>query len=149
LEVIEEKGYKKCVVKIAAEVAPIENSLRFKIEGKLDYVEGEAVNFSTITNKPGTVVFFNYHENNYYTVYALKIEQPDTEYKLSPKNKNIIAQVEGNKFQSKELVAFLFTDYPIELNRKYTPIEMKNMLESIPATKRQVLYRYVNIVRKR
>jgi hypothetical protein len=147
LQVIEKEGYRSCLVEINAEVEPIKNDLKFEIFGKLKYVQNETVDFSFITNKPGTVAFFYFDGKEYVTVYVTMVTMPNSEQKLAPRNKKIVAQIKENKFQSKELVSFLFTDVPVDLKTKYTTLEMRNMLVSIPASNRVVLYRYVTIVR--
>jgi hypothetical protein len=147
LQVIEKEGYRSCIVQIRAEVAPIENDLKFEVYGRLKYVHNETVDFSFVANKPGTVAFFYFDGKDYKTVYATLVNFPNTEQKIAPQKQKIVAQIKGNKFQTKELVAFLFTDVPIELKTKYTTLEMRNMISSIPASNRIVLYRYVTIVR--
>jgi hypothetical protein len=50
--------------------------------------------------------------------------------------------------QSKELLLFLFVNQNVLFGDSYTDIEMKSVINQIPASNRRVITRYINILRK-
>ena len=144
-EIIKEQGYENCIVTIEAEVEKIENTIQFGVQVKNTFVEGENVDFTFVSNRPGTVLVYSY-DNGYY--YALDRSEIQKQKELTlPNDKRILATLRPNQYQTKDLLAFVFTEQNVEFKSKYTANEMRNMLASLDATKKRVVYRYVTIVR--
>lgn len=144
-QIIKEEGYKNCIVSIEAEVQKINNTIQFDVYTKTSFVEGENVDFTFISNRSGTVLVYSYDNGQYYALDRSKIEQ-QKELRL-PDQKRIVATLQPNQYQSKDLVAFIFTEEDVNFKGKYTANEMRNMLSSLDASKKRVVYRYVTIVR--
>ena len=144
-QVIREQGYNNCIVSIEAEVKKIKNDIRFDVHSKTSFVEGENVDFTFVTNRPGTVLVYAYDTGYYYALDRSEIQQ-QTELTL-PNDKRVVATLRPNQYQAKDLLAFVFTEQNVEFKSKYTANEMRNMLASLDATKKRVVYRYVTIVR--
>jgi hypothetical protein len=139
------EGYKSCVVKITANVDKIKSNIKFNVNGKLDYVYGERMDLSFVTNKPGYVYVFNYFGHEYSYILNSQIFRPNDEIKLN----QLTAQLPKYLDFSKELLVFVFAEKPIEnIRGKYTANELKNVISSIPIETRSVVYRYFTIKRK-
>ena len=123
----------------------IKNDIRFDVHTKTSFLEGQHVYFSFVTNRSGTVLVYSY-DNGYY--YALDRSEIQKQKELTlPNDKRILATLRPNQYQAKDLLAFVFTEQNVEFKSKYTANEMRNMLASLDATKKRVVYRYVTIVR--
>ena len=144
-QIIKEEGYKNCIVSIEAEVEKINNTIRFDVHTKTSFVEGENVDFTFVTNRPGTILVYSFDDGNYYALDRATIQR-QKELNL-PSEKRIVATLKPNQYQSKDLVAFIFTEENLDFKGKYTANEMRNMLSSLDASKKRVVYRYVTIVR--
>jgi len=144
-QIIKEEGYKNCIVSIEAEVEKIKNDIRFDVHTKTSFLEGQHVYFSFVTNRSGTVLVYSYDNGYYYALDRSKIQQ-QKELTL-PNDKRVVASLRPNQYQAKDLLAFVFTEQNVEFKSKYTANEMRNMLASLDATKKRVVYRYVTIVR--
>lgn len=141
-------GYSACVVTIEAEVAGINNTIIFQVDGKFDVKHEEEMTFKLVSNRAGKVGMFNYHGNKYYKVQEAKFASQRTEIVLPyDKTKKLVAMVPDGQKQSKELVTFLFSEKDIVFKNEYSTLEMKNLIASIPPMNRKVVNRYVNIVK--
>ena len=141
-------GYSACVVTIEAEVAGINNTIIFQVDGKFDVRHEEEMTFKLVSNRAGKVGMFNYHGNKYYKVQEAKFASQRTEIMLPyDKTKKLVAMVPDGQKQSKELVTFLFSEKDIVFKNEYSSLEMKNLIASIPPMNRKVVNRYVNIVK--
>lgn len=141
-------GYSACVVTIEAEVAGINNTIIFQVDGKFDVKHEEEMTFKLVSNRAGKVGMFNYHGNKYYKVQEAKFASQRTEIMLPyDKTKKLVAMVPDGQKQSKELVTFLFSEKDIVFKNEYSSLEMKNLIASIPPMNRKVVNRYVNIVK--
>lgn len=141
-------GYSACVVTIEAEVAGINNTIIFQVDGKFDVKHEEEMTFKLVSNRAGKVGMFNYHGNKYYKVQEAKFASQRTEIVLPyDKTKKLVAMVPDGQKQSKELVTFLFSEKDIVFKNEYSSLEMKNLIASIPPMNRKVVNRYVNIVK--
>lgn len=141
-------GYSACVVTIEAEVAGINNTIIFQVDGKFDVKHEEEMTFKLVSNRAGKVGMFNYHGNKYYKVQEAKFASQRTEIMLPyDKTKKLVAMVPDGQKQAKELVTFLFSEKDIVFKNEYSSLEMKNLIASIPPMNRKVINRYVNIVR--
>jgi len=141
-------GYSACVVTIEAEVAGINNTIIFQVDGKFDVKHEEEMTFKLVSNRAGKVGMFNYHGNKYYKVQEAKFASQRTEIMLPyDKTKKLVAMVPDGQKQSKELVTFLFSEKDIVFKNEYSTLEMKNLIASIPPMNRKVVNRYVNIVK--
>ena len=88
---------------------------------------------------------YSFNDGNYYALDRATIQR-QKELNL-PSEKRIVATLKPNQYQSKDLVAFIFTEENLDFKGKYTANEMRNMLSSLDASKKRVVYRYVTIVR--
>ena len=141
-------GYAACVVTIEAEVANVNNTIVFQVDGKFDVRHEEEMTFKVVSNRAGKVGMFNYHGNKYYKVQEVKFASQRTEIVLPyDKTKKLVAMVPDGQTQSKELVTFLFSEKNIVFKNEYSSLEMKNLIASIPPMNRKVINRYVNIVK--
>ena len=141
-------GYSACVVTIEAEVAGINNTIIFQVDGKFDVKHEEEMTFKLVSNRAGKVGMFNYHGNKYYKIQEAKFASQRTEIVLPyDKTKKLVAMVPDGQKQSKELVTFLFSEKDIVFKNEYSSLEMKNLIASIPPMNRKVVNRYVNIVK--
>lgn len=141
-------GYSACVVTIEAEVAGINNTIIFQVDGKFDVKHEEEMTFKLVSNRPGKIGMFNYYGNKYYKVQEAKFASQRTEIMLPyDKTKKLVAMVPDGQKQSKELVTFLFSEKDIVFKNEYSTLEMKNLIASIPPMNRKVVNRYVNIVK--
>jgi hypothetical protein len=141
-------GYSACVVTIEAEVAGINNTIIFQVDGKFDVKHEEEMTFKLVSNRPGKIGMFNYYGNKYYKIQEAKFASQRTEIVLPyDKTKKLVAMVPDGQKQSKELVTFLFSEKDIVFKNEYSSLEMKNLIASIPPINRKVINRYVNIVR--
>lgn len=141
-------GYSACVVTIEAEVAGINNTIIFQVDGKFDVRHEEEMTFKLVSNRAGKVGMFNYHGNKYYKIQEAKFASQRTEIMLPyDKTKKLVAMVPDGQKQSKELVTFLFSEKDIVFKNEYSTLEMKNLIASIPPMNRKVVNRYVNIVK--
>ena len=145
-QIIKEQGYENCIVTIEAEVEKIENTIQFGVQVKNTFVEGENVDFTFVSNRPGTVLVYSYDNGNYFALGSFSVQR-QKELKV-PTSKRIVATLRPGQFQSKDLLAFIFTEQSKDFESKYTANEMRNMLHSLDATRKRVVYRYVTIVRK-
>jgi len=144
-QIIKEQGFKNCIVTIEADVQKIKNTIQFDIRMKNSFTEGENVDFTFVTNRPGTILVYSFDDGNYYALDRATIQR-QKELNL-PSEKRIVATLKPNQYQSKDLVAFIFTEENLDFKGKYTANEMRNMLSSLDASKKRVVYRYVTIVR--
>ena len=141
-------GYSACVVTIEAEVAGINNTIIFQVDGKFDVKHEEEMTFKLVSNRPGKIGMFNYYGNKYYKIQEAKFASQRTEIMLPyDKTKKLVAMVPDGQKQSKELVTFLFSEKDIVFKNEYSSLEMKNLIASIPPMNRKVVNRYVNIVK--
>lgn len=141
-------GYSACVVTIEAEVAGINNTIIFQVDGKFDVKHEEEMTFKLVSNRPGKIGMFNYYGNKYYKIQEAKFASQRTEIVLPyDKTKKLVAMVPDGQKQSKELVTFLFSEKDIVFKNEYSSLEMKNLIASIPPMNRKVVNRYVNIVK--
>lgn len=141
-------GYSACVVTIEAEVAGINNTIIFQVDGKFDVRHEEEMTFKLVSNRPGKIGMFNYYGNKYYKIQEAKFASQRTEIVLPyDKTKKLVAMVPDGQKQSKELVTFLFSEKDIVFKNEYSSLEMKNLIASIPPMNRKVVNRYVNIVK--
>ena len=141
-------GYSACVVTIEAEVAGINNTIIFQVDGKFDVRHEEEMTFKLVSNRPGKIGMFNYYGNKYYKIQEAKFASQRTEIVLPyDKTKKLVALLPQGQTQSKELVTFLFSEKDIVFKNEYSSLEMKNLIASIPPMNRKVINRYVNIVK--
>lgn len=144
-QIIKEEGYKNCIVSIEAEVEKIKNDIQFDVHTKTSFIEGESVGFTFVSNRSGTVLVYTYDNGHYYALTQSKIQQ-QKELRL-PEQKRIVATLKPQQYQTRDLIAFIFTEQNVKFKGKYTANEMRNMLSSLDASKKRVVYRYVTIVR--
>lgn len=147
-ERIEYKGYTSCVVDITADVMLETNDIKFVVKNVQSLVKAnDEVNFTAVANKPGQVTLFNLYAGRYYKVYTMKIASNMREFEIPSPQHRIRAVLPEGKTFSKEMMMFLFTDSSIELKAGYTPMEMDNLLSTIPFSQRKAITRYVNIMK--
>jgi hypothetical protein len=146
--ILREYGFDNCVVTLEAQVAKVKNPIVFEVQSKVNFIEGESVEFNFTSNRPGTILVFNFYDDVYHAIDSVKVESLK-EAKLPSSNKKIVATLPNNLLQSKELLTFIFTEQDIKFESKYTAREMKMMLSSMEPSKKKVVYRYVTIVRKK
>ncbi len=103
--------------------------------------------FRGVVNKVGNLVIYNLYDDVYNKVYEEKITTINKEFVLPSSKNKIVARLPEDKLSSKEVLMFLFTENDFEFKNKLTELEMKSFLRNIPSEQRQILNRYVYIMR--
>lgn len=145
----EMQGYTSCVVTLFTEVEKVKDEIRLKLtDDSYNFKERDEVNFRAVPNKPGYLALYNYYNGVYRIVDYQTVAQPEKEVVIpSSRKRRIVATLPAGELQSKELVVFLYTENWVDLKEVYTQAEYKNMLSKIPPHQRDVVNRYVYIVR--
>ena len=142
------QGYTSCIVTIRAEVDSPKNEIKLALDNDFyQFKENQEVSFHGVVNKTGNLVVFNYVNKTFNKIYHETIATNNKEFVLpSPKNR-IVARLPVNLNQSKEIIMFLFTENDYEFRNRYSEIEMNYFIKSIPSHQRQIINRYVYIMR--
>jgi hypothetical protein len=143
-----EQGYKVCVVTVNADIAKLNNNIKFMVDGGFDYKDGDEIRFKALVNVPGVVHLYNYHGGKYVRILQRKVATQNKEFMLPSEAYRMKAQVPYGQVQSKELLLFLFVNQDVLMKDSYTDIEFKSAINQIPASNRRVITRYINILRK-
>ncbi len=146
-QVVTEQGYKVCVVTVEAEVEKLKNGIKFSIDGKFDYKDGDDIQFRGLSNTSGYVYLYNYY-NGRYSKILRNVTTQNEEFMLPSESYRMKAELPKGFSQSKELLMFLFVNQDVSLKDSYTEMEMKSAINQIPASNRRVITRYINILRK-
>lgn len=146
-QVVIEQGYKVCVVTLDADVEKLKNGIKFSIDGKFEYRDGDEIQFRGISNTNGVVYLFNYYDSKYVMILR-KVAAQNKEIVLPSESYRMKAELPKGNMQSKELLMFLFVNQDVSLKDSYTEIEFKSAINQIPASNRRVITRYINILRK-
>ena len=101
------------------------------------------MSFEIIANKSGKLVLFNQYEGKYYKIYEKKNDFVNKSFTVD----DVVAVLPDSKLHSKEVLVFLYLELDKKVKDVYNEFEMKNFIGSIPVEKRDVIYRYVQIVR--
>jgi len=142
-----EDGAKLCTVIIDAKIEILKNNTKIEVKFFRPVVkENEELTFDVIVNKPGNLVIFNRYEEKYYRLYETKIDVVNKSHSV-PNKGTIVPVLDSGKFQSVESLVFLFFSIDKKVKDKYNEFEMKNFIGSIPIENRDLVYRYVQIVR--
>jgi len=145
---VELKGYTSCIVTIRADVEKLKNEIKLNlINDSFQFKTGEEIVFRGVVNKVGNLVIYNLYDNMYNKVYEEKITTINKEFVLPSSKNKIVARLPEDKLSSKEVLMFLFTENDFEFKNKLTELEMKSFLRNIPSEKRQIVNRYVYIMR--
>ena len=142
------QGYTSCIVTIRAEVDSPKNEIKLALDNDFyQFKENQEVSFHGVVNKTGNLVVFNYVNKTFNKIYHETIATNNKEFVLpSPKNR-IVARLPVNLNQSKEILMFLFTENDYDFRNSYTEAEMNYFIKSIPSHQRQIVNRYVYIMR--
>jgi len=143
----EEIGYRYCKITVQAEVEQLRNDINFTVSGNFSYKLNEHVNFQLVTNTPGKVVLFNFYDGKFFRVYEQSLSNTNIEQTLPSTGKKLVATLNHNQRQSKEILLFLFHDGSRNIKSEYTASEMENLIVSIPSDSRRIVKRYINIMR--
>jgi len=145
---VELKGYTSCIVTIRADVEKLKNEIKLNlINDSFQFKTGEEIVFRGVVNKVGNLVIYNLYDNMYNKVYEEKITTINKEFVLPSSKNKIVARLPEDKLSSKEVLMFLFTENDFEFKNKLTELEMKSFLRNIPSEKKQIVNRYVYIMR--
>ena len=142
------QGYTSCIVTIKADVDNPINEIKLSLDkDEYFFKENQEVVFRGVVNRTGNLVIFNLYNNVYSKVYEEKITTNNQQFMLpSPKNR-IVTRLPVDKHHSKEVLMFLFTENDYEFRKTYTELEMNYFLKNIPSHQRQIVNRYVYIMR--
>jgi hypothetical protein len=142
------QGYTSCIVTIRAEVDSPKNEIKLALDNDFyQFKENQEVSFHGVVNRTGNLVVFNYVNKTFNKIYQETIATNNKEFVLpSPKNR-IVARLPVNLNQSKEVLMFLFTENDYDFRNNYTEAEMNYFIKSIPSHQRQIVNRYVYIMR--
>lgn len=145
----EMQGYTSCVVTVYTEIEKVKDEIKLKLtDDSFKFKERDEVNFRAVANKPGYLALYNYYNGVYRIVDYQTVASFDKEIVIpSAKKRKIVATLPAGELQSKELVVFLYTENWVDLKEVYTQAEYKNMLSKIPPHQKDVVNRYVYIVR--
>lgn len=145
---VELKGYTSCIVTIRADVERLKNEIKLNLNNdSFQFKTGEEIVFRGVVNKTGNLVIYNLYDDVYNKVYEEKITSINKEFVLPSSKNKIVAKLPEDKLSSKEVLMFLFTENDYEFKKTYTELEMKSFLRNIPSEQRQVINRYVYIMR--
>jgi hypothetical protein len=142
------QGYTSCIVTIKADVDNPINEIKLSLDkDEYFFKENQEVVFRGVVNRTGNLVIFNLYNNVYSKVYEEKITTNNQQFMLpSPKNR-IVTRLPVDKHHSKEVLMFLFTENDYEFRKTYTELEMNYFLKNMPSHQRQIVNRYVYIMR--
>jgi hypothetical protein len=139
-----EEGRKVCTVIIDADVDILKNAVKMEVKNfEPTFIQNVEMSFDIMVNKPGKFVLFNQYDDKYYKIYERKNDVVDKSFQID----NIMAVLPDGKLQSKEVLVFVYFELDKKVKDVYNEFEMKNFIGSIPVENRDVLYRYVQIVR--
>lgn len=139
-----EEGRKVCTVIINADVGILKNATKMEVKNfEPTFIENVEMSFDIVVNKPGKFVLFNQYDDKYYKIYEKKNDVVDKSFSID----NIMAVLPDGKLQSKEVLVFVYFELDKKVKDVYNEFEMKSFIGSIPVENRDVLYRYVQIVR--
>lgn len=144
----EEYGRKVCIADITAVVERIENKTNFSVNGKTKYNDNEELDFSFISNTVGFVSVYNFYDNTYTKIYETEITKPNEEKVIKKPKERIIASLPKNRYQSNELLVFVFSKEK-PLNKKtYNAFEFANILASLDSNVKRTIFRFITIGKK-
>ncbi len=145
---IEMQGYTSCIVTIRADVDRLKNEIKLNLTNdSFQFKMNDEIVFRGVVNKTGNLAIYNLYENNYKKVYEEKITAINKEFMLPSSKNRIVAKLPDDKLQSKEVIMFIFTENDLVFRDNLTELEMKSFITSIPSHQRQIVTRYVYIMR--
>ena len=145
---IEMQGYTSCIVTIRADVDRLKNEIKLNLTNdSFQFKMNDEIVFRGVVNKTGNLAIYNLYENNYKKVYEEKITAINKEFMLPSSKNRIVAKLPDDKLQSKEVIMFIFTENDLVFRDNLTELEMKSFITSIPSHQRQIVNRYVYIMR--
>lgn len=145
---VEMQGYTSCIVTIRADIDRLKNEIKLTLnDDSFRYRPNEEVIFRGVVNKVGNFAIYNLYGDVYHRVYIEKIATPNREFVIPSTRNKIVAKLPESEVTSKEVLTLLFTENDYDFKDSYSMLEMKQFLSTIPTHQRQIVNRYVYIMR--
>jgi hypothetical protein len=136
-----------CEVDIVAEVEKITSTIKFHVEGKNNFKQGERFVFRAVSGITGTVGVFNLVDKQYQLVYTDKVLEINKEVQIPSERYKMQAELPNGKSHSNELLVFVFTDKNLTFKSRYSTMEFDSLIKDIPFSSRKIVNHHVSIER--
>jgi len=146
-QVYPDRNRQVCEVDIVADVHKITNTIKFHVEGKNNFKQGERFVFRAVSGITGTVGVFNLVDKQYQLVYTDKVLEINKEVQIPSERYKMQAELLNGKSHSNELLVFLFTDKNLTFKSRYSTMEFESLIKDIPFSSRKVINHHVSIER--
>ena len=146
-QVYPDRNRQVCEVDIVADVHKITNTIKFHVEGKNNFKQGERFVFRAVSGITGTVGVFNLVDKQYQLVYTDKVLEINKEVQIPSERYKMQAELLNGKSHSNELLVFLFTDKNLTFKSRYSTMEFEALVKDIPFSSRKVINHHVSIGR--
>jgi len=146
-QVYPDRNRQVCEVDIVANVHKITNTIKFHVEGKNNFKQGERFVFRAVSGITGTVGVFNLVDKHYQLVYTDKVLEINKEVQIPSERYKMQAELPNGKSHSNELLVFLITDKNLTFKSRYSTMEFEALVKDIPFSSRKVINHHVSIER--
>jgi uncharacterized protein YbcV (DUF1398 family) len=147
-QVYPDRNRQVCEVDVVANVEKITNIMKFHVDGKNDFKQGERFVFKAVSGITGTVGVFNLVDKQYQLVYTDKVLEINKEVQIPSERYKMQAELPIGKSHSNELLVFLFTDKNLTFKNRYSTMEFEALVKDIPFSSRKVINHHVSIERQ-
>lgn len=135
-----------CIVELDADVVKIENSIAISIKGKNQLVNGERFGIRLTANRTGNLTIFNMTDDKYRMIHQVKVNTSNIEH-VFPTSGKFQAILPSNKYQSNEILVFLFTENNLTFDEVYSKMEFERLVKDLPFRERKLVSHQINITR--
>jgi hypothetical protein len=135
-----------CIVELDADVVKIENSIDLRVKGKNQLLNGERFGLQMVSNRIGNLAIFNMTDDKYRLIYTVRIDKPNSELTF-PNGGKFQAILPNSKYQSNELLVFLFTENNLTYDDFYSKMEFERLVKDLPFKNRKLISHQINITR--
>ncbi len=135
-----------CIVEIDADVVKIENSIDLRVKGKNQLLNGERFGLQMVSNRTGNLAIFNMTDDKYRLIHMIRIDKPNAEFTF-PNGGKFQAILPNGKYQSNELLVFLFTENDLTFDDVYSKMEFERLVKDLPFKNRKLISHQINIMR--
>jgi len=146
-QVYPDRNRQVCEVDIVADVEKITNVMKFHVEGKNNFKQGERFVFQAVSGITGTVAIFNLVDKQYQLVYTDKVLETNKQIQIPSARYKMQAELPIGKSQSNEMLVVLFTDKNLTFKNQYSTIEFDSLVKDIPFSNRKIINHHVSIER--
>jgi len=146
-QVYPDRNRQVCEVDIVADVEKITSTIKFHVEGKNNFKQGERFVFRAVSGITGTVGVFNLVDKQYQLVYTDKVLEINKEVQIPSERYKMQAELPNGKSHSNELLVFVFTDKNLTFKSRYSTMEFDSLIKDIPFSSRKIVNHHVSIER--